>query len=316
MVTKFAFLPVPDFTLSPLSLFIDTLRLAGDEGDRSRRLNFDWQILGDAGLPIQSSCGLNVLPSKPISNPEGYDCIVVVGGLLKSNLDLGSKREDFLKRAASLNIPLTALCTGSFVLAHYGLLNGYEASVSWFHIRDFRNLFPEVKARADRLFSIDRGRATCAGGAGAADLAGHFAAEFLGSAAADKAARILMLDRVRTISDVQPAGDCFPDASNRAVKKALLLMESNLGDTLGVLDIAAALNLSRRQLERLFLSEIGIGPMAAYLMLRLEYAKSLLQRSDLPITEIGLQCGFTNSGHFGRTFKKKYGMTPSELRFG
>ncbi|TIO04374.1 MAG: GlxA family transcriptional regulator, partial [Mesorhizobium sp.] len=57
MAKKFAFLLVRDFTLSPLSLFIDTLRLAGDEGDRSRRVEFDWQIVGERGLPIRASCG-------------------------------------------------------------------------------------------------------------------------------------------------------------------------------------------------------------------------------------------------------------------
>jgi transcriptional regulator GlxA family with amidase domain len=98
------------------------------------------------------------------------------------------------------------------------------------------------------------------------------------------------------------------------VKQALLLMESNLGDKIGGPEIARILNLSRRQLERLFLNEIGIGPMAAYLMLRLRYAHSLLQATDLPITEICYRCGFSNPGHFGRVFKKQFGMTPSKLR--
>ncbi|TIN12189.1 MAG: AraC family transcriptional regulator, partial [Mesorhizobium sp.] len=124
MAKKFAFLLVRDFTLSPLSLFIDTLRLAGDEGDRSRRVEFDWQIVGERGLPIRASCGVELLPTKAIGNPEDFDNVVVVGGLLDTNRNLSAEKEAFLLRAADKGVPITALCTGSFVLARYGLLDG------------------------------------------------------------------------------------------------------------------------------------------------------------------------------------------------
>ena len=77
MARRFAFLLVRDFTLSPLSLFIDTLRLAGDEGDRSRRIEFDWEIVGERGLPIRASCGVELLPTKGIGNPEDVAHAVV-----------------------------------------------------------------------------------------------------------------------------------------------------------------------------------------------------------------------------------------------
>lgn len=281
MARRFAFLLVRDFTLSPLSLFIDTLRLAGDEGDRSRRIEFDWEIVGERGLPIRASCGVELLPTGGIGNPEDFDNVVVVGGLLDTNRSLSSEKEAFLLRAAGKGVPLTALCTGSFVLARYGLLDGYSAAVSWFHIKDFRSRFPEVNAHADSLFTVDRDRATCAGGTGAADLAGHFVSQFIGQKAAEKAAKILVLDRIRGSRDVQPVGDLFPAASSRAVKRALLLMESNLQETLSVAEIASRLNCSRRQLERLFGLELGIGPMAAYLTLRVHHAQVAAGRQRL-----------------------------------
>jgi transcriptional regulator GlxA family with amidase domain len=314
MAKKFAFLLVRDFTLSPLSLFIDTLRLAGDEGDRSRRIEFDWEIVGERGLPIRASCGVELLPTRAMGNPEDFDNVVVVGGLLDTNRKLSSEKEAFLLRAAQKGVPLTALCTGSFVLARYGLLDGYSAAVSWFHIKDFRAEFPDVSAHADSLYTVDRGRATCAGGTGAADLAGYFVSQFIGQKAAEKAAKILVLDRIRSSRDVQPVGDLFPAAASRAVKRALLLMESNLQETLSVAEIAARQNCSRRQLERLFGAELGIGPMAAYLALRVHYAKSLLEGSDLAIGEIAYRCGFANAGHFSRVFRQQTGITPTHLR--
>ncbi|MEO9338343.1 GlxA family transcriptional regulator [Mesorhizobium sp. SB112] len=314
MAKKFAFLLVHDFTLSPLSLFIDTLRLAGDEGDRSRRVEFDWQIVGERGLPMRASCGVELLPTKKMGNPEDFDNIVVVGGLLDTNRGLSSEKEAFLLRAAEKKVPLTALCTGSFVLARYGLLDGYSAAVSWFHIKDFRASFPDVNAHADTLYSVDRGRSTCAGGTGAADLAGYFVSQFIGQKAAEKAAKILVLDRIRNTRDVQPVGDLYPEASSRAVKRALLLMESNLQEKVSVTEIASRLSCSRRQLERLFGVELGISPMAAYLALRVHYARSLLETSDLQIGEIAYRCGFSNAGHFSRVFRQHTGITPTNLR--
>lgn len=314
MAKKFGFLLVRDFTLSPLSLFIDTLRLAGDEGDRSRRVEFDWQILGERGLPIRASCGLELLPTREIGDPAEYDNIVVVGGLLGSSQTLSHEKEAFLMRAARQGVHLTALCTGSFVLARLGLLDGYNASVSWFHIRDFREAFPEVQARADRLFCVDGARSTCAGGTGAADLAGHFVAKLVGQKAAEKAAKILVMDRIRSAHDAQPAGDLFQGATSRVVKRALLMMESCLEERLSVAEIAAKLNLSRRQLERLFAAELGMGPVAAHLAVRLNHAKSLLLTSDLDIAEVGFRCGFSNNGHFSRTFRQHVGATPTDFR--
>ncbi len=100
----------------------------------------------------------------------------------------------------------------------------------------------------------------------------------------------------------------------RAVKRALLLMESSLQDKVSVNEIANRLNCSRRQLERLFATELGISPMAAYLALRVHYAKSLLEGSDLRIGEIAYRCGFGNAGHFSRVFRQQTGITPTHLR--
>src|SRR5690606_30244989 len=142
-----------------------------------------WQILGD-GLPIRSSCGVDLLPTARYGSPDDYDNIVVVGGLLGQQSQITAKAEDFLLRAARDGRPITALCTGSFILARLGLLDGYAACVSWFHIQEFRRQFPQVRASADRLYDVDRNRATCSGGAGSADLAAHFVSTILGDRAA------------------------------------------------------------------------------------------------------------------------------------
>jgi transcriptional regulator GlxA family with amidase domain len=91
-------------------------------------------------------------------------------------------------------------------------------------------------------------------------------------------------------------------------------MESNIQEKVSITEIAGRLNCSRRQLERLFGTELGVSPMAAYLALRVHYAKSLLEDSDLQIGEIAYRCGFENAGHFSRVFRQQTGMTPTHLR--
>lgn len=313
MKTRFGFILARNFTLSPLSLFIDSLRLAGDEGDLSRRRAFDWQILGD-GLPIRSSCGVELLPTARFGSPNDYDNIVIVGGLLSQQSPITANGERFLLRAAREGTPITALCTGSFVLARFGLLDGYTACVSWFHIGEFRSQFPHVKASADRLYEVDRDRATCSGGAGSADLAAHFVSAVLGDRAAEKASKILILDRVRTTRDAQPVNDMFSGATSISVRRALLLMESNLQGPLEINRIAQSVGRSRRQLERLFGLELDTSPKEAYVALRIARAADLLTASDIPISDVGYEVGFTNAGHFSRVFRQFVGMSPSGVR--
>jgi transcriptional regulator GlxA family with amidase domain len=313
MKTRFGFILARNFTLSPLSLFIDSLRLAGDEGDLSRKREFDWQILGD-GLPIRSSCGVELMPTARFGSPQNYDNIVVVGGLLGPQPPLTTNAEMFLLRAAREAKPITGLCTGSFVLARFGLLDGYAACVSWFHIREFRSQFPQVKASADRLYEVDRDRATCSGGAGSADLAAHFISAALGDQAAEKASKILLLDRVRTTRDAQPVSDMFSAAASISVRRALLLMESNLQCPLEIEQIARTAGRSRRQLERLFGLELDTSPKEAYVALRVARAAGLLTSSDMPISDVGYEVGFANAGHFSRVFRQFVGRSPSDLR--
>ena len=112
-------------------------------------------------------------------------------------------------------------------------------------------------------FAVDRDRATCSGGAGAAELASHFVREQVGDQPVEKAAKIPQLDRVRSLNDLQPSGDPFANASNRTVRRALLFMRSVIEDDIDVEQIAKRLNVSRRQLERLFAEDIQISPKAA-----------------------------------------------------
>lgn len=167
---KVGFVLARSFTLSAFALFVDTLRLASDEQDRSGRVLADWQVIGSTRHLITASCGVQVAPTSDFVDPSRFDYIVVVGGLLTVENPVDQQTITFLKQADVKKVPLIGVCTGSFILAAAGLMKRHESCVSWLHYKEFRERFPDLSVRSDRLFNLDRQRGSCAGGSSSADM--------------------------------------------------------------------------------------------------------------------------------------------------
>lgn len=305
-----------NFTLSALSLFIDALRLAADEGDLSRPIRCRWMVMASRGEPIRASCGLMMNSTSGFVDPCQLNYIVVVGGLLHAGRQIDEETERYLRDAARLGVPIIGVCTGSFIIARAGLMQGYRCCVSWYHYRDFLGEFPDHHPVADRLFVVDRDRITCAGGSGVADLAAFLIERHLGRAIAQKSLHVLLLHRARLGSDAQPHPPIENSTADERVGRALLLMEQNMADPLPIAMIATRLHLSVRQLERLFHAALADRPGIIYRRLRLRYARWLLENTERSITDIAFETGFSDSAHFSRQFKDFFGATPSGARSG
>jgi transcriptional regulator GlxA family with amidase domain len=302
------------FTLGPFALFVDHLRLAADEGDRSRPIRCSWQVMAARESPVRASCGVSVNPTSGLLDPRALDYVVVVGGLLHAGRQVDAATLDYLRQAARAGTTLVGLCTGSFVLARAGLLDGRTACVSWLHHQDFVDAFPGLAVVADRLFLVDGDRITCAGGAGAADLATFLVRRHLGESAAQKSRQVMQLDAPRGGEMAQPHPPLGGEVGDNLVRRALLLMEQNLSRPLPIGAIAAKLGLSPRQLERRFQAALGERPAASYRALRLRYARFLLDTTDRSVTAIALDAGFSDCAHFSRQFKAEHGVAPSGAR--
>jgi transcriptional regulator GlxA family with amidase domain len=186
------------FTLSAFAVFIDHLRLAADEGDRSRPLHVQWSIMASRPESIPASCGVLLEPTTALLPPESLDYVVVVGGILHAGPQLDEATIRYLREVGATQVPMIGICTGSFILCRAGVMNGRRACVSWYHYQDFLAAFPGQAVVADRLFLADGPRITCAGGAGAAALATHLIEQHVGRAAAHKASQVLLFDRPRS----------------------------------------------------------------------------------------------------------------------
>lgn len=311
---RVGFLLTPRFTLTAFAGFIDALRLAADEGDRSFPVLCQWAVLGSEEAAIVSSCGTAVTPNTVLGSVEDYDYLVVVGGLLHGGQRVPVNVMSYLKKAAASNVKLVGLCTGSFVLARAGLLDGHLACVSWFHREEFTAEFPECRIVSNQMFVVDRDRLTCAGGTSVVHLAAYIIERNIGRASAVKALRIMIEEQPLPSRTLQPEQVLSERSTDSVVHKAMLLLEQQLHMPTAIEEICRPLGLGRRQLERRFQRDIGLGPVEYRRRLRLERARWLLQSTDLEVTEVSLECGFKDSAHFARVIRKAFDRSPSELR--
>jgi len=311
---RVGFVLARSFTLSAFALFADTLRLASDEHDRSGRVLADWQVLGSTRHLIASSCGIQVAPTSDFVDPTRFDYIVVVGGLLTAENPVDHDTITFLKRADAARVPLIGLCTGSFILADAGLMRNHETCVSWLHYKEFRERFPDLAVRSDRIFNLDRQRGSCAGGSSAADIAAVLVRRYISREAERNALEVLQIEKARSAGDIQPRRPLHDEYEDNRVKAAMILMEQHVEGGMTILKLAASVRLSRRQLERLFLEKAGMSPAKAYTRVRMERAKALLLQSKASLIEVALDVGYENASHFTRTFKRIFGQTPTQLR--
>lgn len=302
------------FTLCAFANFVDVLRLAADEGDRSRPILCTWCVLSDNMAPVMASSGVSVQPEERLGDPRRFDYIVVVGGLMHELERVSHAYTDFLRRAAVAKVPLVGVCTGAFVLHRAGLMQGYRCCVSWFHHNDFLEQFEGITPVSDQIFVVDRGRLTCSGGTSSAHLAAFLVDRHIGRAAAQKSLSIMMIDEAMAAERPQPGLPMELRTTDPLVRRALLILQQNLDTPLPVGRLAAKLDVSRRKLERHFTAAVGLSPSEAGKKIRLAHAELLLERSEKTVTQIAQDTGFSDVSHLIRVFRAANDVTPEVWR--
>lgn len=311
---KVGFILAKRFTLCAFANFVDVLRLAADEGDRSRPIRCSWRVLSATMDPITSSCGITIQPEDRLGDPARFDYLVVVGGLIDEVEHLHPDAVRFLVRAAAAGVPLVGVCTGTFILHRAGLMQGYRACVSWFHRDDFLERFDGLEPVADQIFVADRDRLTCSGGVSSAHLAAFLVERHLGRARASKSLHIMIIDEAMAGERPQPGMPLALVTDNPLVKKALLNMQQSIDAPLSAGRIAAMLGISRRKLERHFRDSLDMTPAEADRLIRLEQAKHLLRTTSRSATRIAADTGFCDLPHLIRVFRSGEGCTPEAFR--
>ncbi len=315
---RVAILLAPEFSTLPLGGFVDTLRHAADEGDRSRQVYCSWRIIDADSGPVSSSARIRVETDRDApSQPADFDYVMVHGGRLEGLSEFGSRGREALAAAAAARVPLIGMDSGSFVLGQMGLLDGYGATIHWRHHQDFRQRFPRVHATTGHLFRIDRDRITCPGGTAAIDLAVELLSRHCGRSRAVKGMADLLVDEPRGAHHQVRSYAATHDAdTDPRLQRAIAAMRSRMGQPVPVAVLARECGSSQRQLHRLFVSSYGLAPARFWRRMRLDHAAWRLRHSRHTLELIASECGFSDAAHLSRRFAERFGCSPRRFRRG
>ena len=244
-----------------------------------------------------------------------FDQIVVIGPLLRQFDAIAPSIYGILEKARAEKIPIAGLCTGSFVLAEAGLLEGMTACLHPYHALDFSSRFPNIPYVTDQHFIVGEGIATVPGGTSVLNYAAHVIERHLGTARTSKVMHQMSLPGSSwDIFGARQTRQKAASSNDARLKKAVSLMERTMEAGGTVPDIAKAIGISERQLDRLFRQHFDTTPKRYWLEMRLDYCRWLTLNTDRPITDVAFVGGFSDSAHFITQFKKTFGVTPGEMR--
>lgn len=309
---QIGFLLLDNFTMISLASAIDPLRMANQLSGKEL---YNWFTFSENGTGVCASDGLEISADLGIETPINIDSVIVVGGVNITN-SFTSKQIRWLRRLDQKGIRLGGICTGAYVLAAAGLLDGQDCSAHWECIATINELFPKVNTNY-RLFSISERRLTSSGGIVPIDMMLDLIRQQHSSALVSAISDMFICDRVRSELDSQrvPLRHSLGTAQPKLVE-LIELMENNLEEPIELNDLAQYLGISRRQQERLFQKHLNCTPSRYYLNLRLTRARQLLKQTSMSIIEIATACGFVSTPHFSKCYRDYHGTPPSEERRG
>lgn len=306
----FTYYLVPNFSMMAFTAAVEPLRSANR---MSGSLLYEWRVVSKDGYPVQASNGLQVVANASIAQTESCEALFVCAGIDAHRYDDRAVMA-WLRRIARQGGIVGSLCTGTHLLARAGLLNGYRCTIHWEDLESFADENPELEV-TDDIFEIDRNRITCSGGTAALDLTLHMITLEHGAELAGKVSEQFIHERIREAHDHQRmALQSRVGVSDPKLLSAIAEMEANLEEPLPLPDIADAVGLSTRQLERLFKKHLGRTPSRYYRELRLHHARLMLMQGSASILSIALAAGFVSASHFSRRYREYFGRTPREER--
>ncbi|MBP1125300.1 MULTISPECIES: GlxA family transcriptional regulator [Pseudomonas] len=305
------FLLLDQFTLISLSCAVEPLRMANQlAGEELYR----WQTLSLNGQPVWASDGVAVTPDASTRDPLSLDAVVVCGGIGIQQA-VTAEHIAWLRNQARLHCRrLGAVCTGSWALALAGLLDGFQCSVHWELMASMQEAFARVTVSTS-VFSLDGNRFTSSGGTAPLDMMLHLISCDHGHELSAAISQMFVYERIRNERDQQrvPLKHLLGTQQPK-LQEVVALMEANLEEPIELDDLAAYVQVSRRQLERMFQRYLFCTPSRYYLKLRLTRARQLLMQTSLSIVELGVICGFVSTPHFSKCYRDFFGVAPSDER--
>ena len=268
------------------------------------------ELLSREGGLVCSSVGVSVM-TDPFHD-QALDTLLVVGGWgIEAAIACG-RTLDFVRRAGPRRIG--SVCSGAYVLAEAGLLDGRRAATHWRRAADFGRRYPQVQVDAEAIFVRDDPVWTSAGITAGIDLALALIANDLGEEMSQRTAQELVVFHRRPGGQSQYSALLELAPKSDRIGRALAYARSNLTEPLPVERLAEAAGLSARQFNRLFVQETGRTPAKAVEQLRVEAARIEVDSHRRSLNEVACLTGFNDTDRMRAAFLRTYGRSPQALR--
>lgn len=312
-VIEIGFLVFPDFPMSCLTSMIEPLRAANEIAECTA---FGWQILSEFGDRTASSAKVVFDPDTRLSEARGLDSLFLLSSPRSNFIDRKAS-EGHLRRLVRHGVSIGGVSGGVFPLARSGLLDGHPVSVHWCYEAAFAQEFPDLEMRDD-VIVFDHPRYTASGAAAAFDLMLNFIEDRLGADIATEVACWFQhpVVRGRGVQQKTPAfhrgstADLLPGQVARAVE----MLTRHIADPIAIEDLADAVGMSARQLERQFKSATGQSPSRYYRTLRMKAARQLVLFSRESVPRIAAAVGYETAATLVRHYRDEFGTTPTDDR--
>jgi transcriptional regulator GlxA family with amidase domain len=266
------------------------------------------------GGPIRTSAGFQVQPEHGLELLDEADTVVIPGITVGSPALTGTPAvREALRRAAG-HARVMSICTGAFLLAEAGLLDGRPATTHWAHADAFRRRYPQVRLDPDVLFVDDGDVLSSAGVAAGIDLCLHVIRRDQGSDVANRAARRCVVPPWRDGGQSQFIERHLPEAGDSATAATRAWALQRLEQPIDLTDLARHASMSVRTFTRRFRDETGMSPGRWLLRQRVEHARRLLEGTDLPIDGVARQAGFGTAASLRQHLHATVGVPPAAYR--
>lgn len=306
----FVFLLVENHTHLTLACATEPLRIANMISGEPL---YTWSYASEDGVSAQASSGSVTLVQHAFGDLPRCDRLFVIPGLGMTGFITPALLAS-LRKARTTGAQVGALCSGAWVLAEAGFLDGMQAAIHWEYHDAFVERFPEVTL-VRSVFVADEKHVTASGGTATADLMLHLIDQDHGYDLSVAVSDMMVYAGARESSvDQRISLQSRAGIRNPHVARAIEIMRGALEDPVPPVQIAQDLGISVRQLERLFGRYFNTSPSRYYMELRMDRARHLLLQTEMSVSEIAVASGFQSVGHFTRIYRKFFGTTPSAQR--
>ncbi|ASY72223.1 AraC family transcriptional regulator [Sinorhizobium fredii USDA 205] len=271
---------------------------------------YEIELLSERGGEVKSSAGFGVLAKA--FDGTAYDTVMF--GASSTIEPMTPALIEFARHALKTARRVAAPCTGAFVLAEAGLLDGRRATTHWAFARQLQERFPAVQVEEDRIFIVDGSVWTSAGMTASIDLALAMIEKDHGQDVARSVARKLVIYHRRAGGQSQFSALLELEPKSDRIQRSIDYAKAHLRGVLSVEELADAAGLSPRQFSRAFRSETGQSPAKAVENLRVEAARLMMEQGRHPMDVIAVETGFADPDRMRRAFLRTLGQPPQTIR--